>query len=359
MSEAKQAMPSNAPRILISRLSHIGDCILTIPVANAIRQAYPDAFIAWAIESPGDRMIKECRSVDEVIVVPKSWLKKPLQTWRLRKRLRSYKFDIAIDPQSLTKSAGISWLSGARQRIGLQKPLGRELSPWLNNRLVSVGKRHVVDRSLEMLQALNIEQPAVDFDLVVPEDAQQIAEEIIQSCSKHRQFVVVNPGAGWKSRQWCNQRFGQVCNYLASQHDLTPLVTWFGDAEEAMANEIVKASDGAAVKSPSTKLWELGGLIQKSLFYMGCDTGPTHLAAALNTSCITLFGTTESDISGPYEMDVENPSHIYLQAYYQAGSSRERRKAENEAMMQIEIGQVCEAVDQMVSGKTSDKSEAA
>lgn len=335
------------PRILISRLSHIGDCILTIPVANAIRDSFPNAFIAWAIEAPGDRLIQECAAVDRVIKVPKGWLKKPLQTWRLRKSLRAEKFDFAVDPQSLTKSAGISYISGARKRVGLSKPLGRELAPWLNNVRVQVESRHVVDRSIEMLSGLGIRNPQTRFDLTIPAAAQSFAENWRQQTPGADQFVVVNPGAGWASRQWSNARFGEVAAYLQQAQGLLPVITWFGDAEEKMADEIVEFSGGLALKAPSTRLWELGALINQSRFYIGCDTGPTHLAAALKVPCITLFGTTEPEVSGPYEFDRQHPIHVYVQKYYQAGTSRERRKAENEAMMEISVADACAAVDRM------------
>lgn len=348
-----QPVPQN-PRILISRLSHIGDCILTLPVANAIRDAYPDAWIAWAIESPGDKLIRECPAIDQVFRVPRSWLKKPLQALSLRKLLRQFKFDVVIDPQSLTKSAGIGWLSGAKTRVGLGKPLGRELSTMLNNIQVNVRSRHVVDRSLEMLQAIGVQNPVAKFGIKVPARAEAAAGEIIEKCSRGSEYVVINPGAGWKSRQWSNERFGQVASHIFKQHQLTPMVTWFGEQEESMADEIIRASGGDAVKAPATGLWELGGLIQNSRFYLGCDTGPTHLAAALKSPCITLFGTTEPDVSGPYEFDPSQPMHIRIQNYYQAGTSRERRKAENEAMMAISVEDVVQGIETMVK-RTQDR----
>lgn len=342
------------PRILITRLSHIGDCILTLPVAVAVRQAFPEAWIAWAIESPGDRLIRQCPAVDQVLQIPKGWMKQPRQAWSLRRLLRSSNFDVVIDPQSLTKSAALGWLSGARQRVGLARPLGRELAPLLNNFHVPVSQPHVVDRSLEMLEALGIDEPRVDFGLTLPDTARQTAARIIGDLNIEQPPVVINPGAGWKSRQWDNQRFGQVAAYLQQEHGLTPLVTWFGGEEETMADEIVSHSGNRAIKAPSTGLWDLAGLMIHSRFYIGCDTGPTHLAAAFRCPCITLFGTTEPQVSGPYELDPQRPIHLRLQSYYQAGSSRERRKAANRAMMDISVDKVRSAIDTMV-GRTAGR----
>ena len=145
---------SRSPRILITRLSHIGDCVLTLPMLTAIRKKYPGAFIAWAVEAPSDQLLEIHPDLDEVILVPKSWVRKPKHWFELRKKLGSYRFEIAIDPQGISKSAMLGWISGAQQRIGIRGRWGRELSPFLNNRLVETKSPHIVDRSVELLSEL-------------------------------------------------------------------------------------------------------------------------------------------------------------------------------------------------------------
>lgn len=154
-----------SPRILITRLSHIGDCLLTIPMLNAIGDHYPDAFVAWAVESPTHHLLKNHPVIDQIVSIPKGWLGKP-RSWRaIRTELKSLDFDIAIDPQGLTKSAVLGWLSGAPNRVGAKGQWGRELSPWLNNRLVRPTSTHVVERSMELLEEIGIEQPRIRFNL--------------------------------------------------------------------------------------------------------------------------------------------------------------------------------------------------
>lgn len=337
------------PKVLITRLSHLGDCLLTVPVANAIRDRFPKATIVWVVEPPGNQIVSACPSVDEVITVPKGWLKKPVRTWQLRQKLKRFQFDYSIDPQSLTKSAGIAWISGCTKRLGLARPIGRELAPWMNNYRILPERKHVVDRSLEILKLLGISNASPRFDLNLPESAVRRGKEIInQIGGAEQRFAIINPGAGWKSRQWCNQRFGQVAKHLASNRDLLPLVTWFGEDEERMADEIVAASSHMAIKAPPTRIWELGALLRQARFLIGCDTGPTHLAAAMGVPCVTLFGTTEPEVSGPYEPDSANPVHVRIQKYYQAGSSRERRKASNHAMLEIQVSDVIQGIEQLI-----------
>src|SRR5436190_4356156 len=147
---------SRAPRILICRLSAIGDCILTMPLASALRRQFPGAFIAWAVQGASAPLIEEHPAVDLAIKISKQELRSPLGLWRLRQRLRSQRFDLAIDPQGLTKSALVSWLSGAPRRIGFARPVGREISPWLQTQLAQSRQPHVVDRYLELLEPLGI-----------------------------------------------------------------------------------------------------------------------------------------------------------------------------------------------------------
>src|SRR5678809_1415702 len=125
-----------APRILICRLSAIGDCILTMPLASALRRQFPQALIAWAVQGASASLIEEHPAVNLAIKISKQELRSPIGLWRLRQRLRSQRFDLAFDPQGLTKSALVSWLSGARRRIGFARPVGREISSWLQTELV-------------------------------------------------------------------------------------------------------------------------------------------------------------------------------------------------------------------------------
>ena len=151
-----------APRILIARLSAIGDVVQTMPVACALREHFPGAFLAWVAQR-GAELLAGHEALDELVALPRGWLKSPRIVWQLRRRLRAMKFDIAIDAQGLTKAAIVAWLSGARRRIGVGGIWGRELSPWLNTETVDTGDPHAVDRNLGLLRPLGIESPTVRF----------------------------------------------------------------------------------------------------------------------------------------------------------------------------------------------------
>jgi ADP-heptose:LPS heptosyltransferase len=155
----------DAPRILIVRLSALGDVIHGVPVACALRDAFPRATIGWVVEGRTAELLEAHPAIDHVIRAPRGWLKSPRAVLALRRELRSHRFDVAIDLQCLTKSAIAAKLSGAPRRIGKAGSDGRELSKLFHNELVAVGGQHVIDHYLELLRPLGITAPRVHFDL--------------------------------------------------------------------------------------------------------------------------------------------------------------------------------------------------
>lgn len=341
---------SSAPRILICRLSAIGDCILTMPLATALRRQFPGAFIAWAVQGASAPLIEEHPAVDLAIRISKQELRSPLGLWRLRQRLRSQRFDLALDPQGLTKSSLVSWLSGAPRRIGFARPLGREISPWLQTQLVQSRQPHVVDRYLELLVSLGIKTGKPEFRFPASPVARGKLAPFLNQPLLHHGFAVVNPGAGWDSKLWPAERYTEVAEYLASRHRLSTVVVWAGDRERAWGEAIVARANGHALFAPKTSLLELGELLRNARLFVGSDTGPLHMAAAVGVSCVGIYGPTRPEECGPY-----GSGHRAVQAFYQSGSARQRRSAGNNAMRAVSAADVCGACDEVLSRqKTPD-----
>ncbi len=337
-------MPDRRPlRILITRLSAIGDCILTVPVLNALRDHFPNAFLSWVVESTTAPLLEGHAALDQLIVAQRDWLKRPAETWSLRKRLRALDFDVTIDPQSLTKSSMLAWLSGAPQRIGFAGEDGREMSRWLNNERVARTQPHMVDRSLELLQPLGIKRTSPRFDLPRYADAEQKMSAYLQSGSLHQEFAILNMGAGWPSKLWPGERYGEVAHFLGKSYSLPSLIIWAGEEERARAELCADRAAGHAVVAPTTSLTELASLIRRSTLFVGSDTGPLHLAAGLATPCVGMYGPTLPEICGPY-----GEGHMALQQVYHSGGHRQRRAAENEAMRAISAKDVCDACSTML-----------
>ena len=340
-------------RILISRLSAVGDCIHTIPVLCALRDRFPDAHIGWAVQGGGAKLLDGHAALDELIVVPRGWMKSPRQITRLRSRLRHSRFDIALDVQSLTKSALLGWLAGAKQRIGFAPPQGREAAPWLNNVLVK-RQGHVVDAYLRLLEPLGVFLPNVHFDLPRPAGLIAWGDEMVEQLDLPAEFGIINPGAGWESKLWPAERFAEVARYWGEHCGLPSLVVWSGDRERQWAEQITRQAEPFVRMAPSTSLPELAELCRRGTLFLAADTGPLHLAAAVGTACIGLYGPTRPTDCGPYGLQ-----HQSLQAFYQGGNSRQRRGDDDSAMRAISVETVCQACETVLQQQRKSLARAA
>lgn len=341
----RELATGHAPRILIVRLTAIGDVVHGIPLLCALRTALPEAFLGWVAEGTAGDALEGHPALDELIRVPRRWWKAPREIWKMRRRMRELKFDITVDMQCLSKSALTAWLSGARRRIGKSGEHGRELSRLFNNELVEAGGTHVIEHYLSMLRTLGIKSPAVQFDM--PErtaDAQAADQFVRTSGLAGQRFAILNPGAGWPSKMWPAERYGELARHLYSVHGMRSIAVWGLPAELPLAEMIVTASDGHAILAPPTSMLELGALCRRAALFVGSDTGPMHLAVAVGTPTISMHGPSRADWCGAY-----GPLNVRMQIRYEAGSSLERRRADDSAMRAITVGMVEHACDQLLS----------
>jgi ADP-heptose:LPS heptosyltransferase len=305
----------------------------------------PQAFIGWVVEGRSGDLLDGHPALDELIRVPRRWLTSPREIWRLRQKLRALEFDTTIDLQCLTKSAIAAWLSGARRRIGKAGEDGRELSRWFHNELVQAGGAHVIDHYLDLLQPLGIASPAVEFDLPErPVDVRAIDGFLREVGLSADRFVIVNPGAGWPSKQWPAERYGELTRRLLIEHGLPSVAAWAGNEERRQAEGIVAGSGGAARLAPPTTLTELAALARRAALFVGSDTGPMHLAVAVGTPTISLHGPSRAEWCGAY-----GPQNIRLQVRYEEGTSLERRRADDSAMRAIDVEMVAAACARLLS----------
>jgi lipopolysaccharide heptosyltransferase I len=330
-------------RILIIRLSAVGDTIHGLPVLCALRDHLPQAEIGWVVEERSAGILRGHRALDRLFVVPRRWLRKPSAVWRLRHELRAFRPQLAIDLQGLTKSALAAWISGAPTRIGMARPDGRELAPWLDNRLVRPTAGHVVDRYLELLAPLGIARPTTRFDIPRNAEDEAIVGRFIRDRGLGSGFALINPGAGWASKRWPPERFAAVAKHLGQNRNLPSVVVWAGAQERVWADRIITTSAGMAHLAPPTTLGELGEMARRARLFIGSDTGPLHLAAAVGTPCVGLYGPVSAERNGPY-----GSQHVAVQRMSLAGSSRSRRQANDASMRAISVQDVCTACDQLL-----------
>ncbi len=341
---------SETPRILIVRLSAVGDVIHAMPLANALRERFPKAFLTWVASNPAATLLQGHEALDELIVVGRRWLKSPREVLNLRRRLRALRFNVAIDGQGLTKSAIAAWLSGAPRRIGFGDHWGREISQWFYTDRVHTKTKHTVDRTLELVEPLGIVRPVVRFQVPIAQPERDAAARTLRELGIEGPFAIINAGAGWPSKLWPPERFSAVAGHLGRQWRLPSIVVWAGQQERTRAEAIVAGSGGQARLAPATTLRELAALAQQARMFVSSDTGPLHLAVAVGTPCVGLYGPWPAEENGPY-----GPGHVVIQKMAIRGPaserSFERRHASREFMESIDVPSVCAACDEVLGRK--------
>lgn len=333
------------PRILIVRLTAIGDVIHGLPVLCALRRALPNAFLGWVVEGGAGNLLEGHPALDALVRVPRRWLKSPREILKARRRLRELEFDTSIDLQGLTKSGIAAWLSGAPRRIGKAGTDARELSRWFMNEPVPCGGQHVIEHYLDLLQPLGITSPAVQFDLPEsPADAEMADAFLRAEGLAGGRYAVLNPGAGWPSKKWPAERFGHLARHLAARHGMPSVAVWCGAEEKSLAETMVAAGGSHARLAPPTSMSELAGLCRRAALFVGSDTGPMHLAAAVGTPTISLHGPSRAEWCGAY-----GPQNVRLQSSYTPDEAYKRVGADDAAMRAITLAQVSAACDEMLA----------
>ncbi|MEM9351420.1 MAG: glycosyltransferase family 9 protein [Planctomycetota bacterium] len=330
-------------RILIVRLSAMGDVIHGIPVACALRDAFPEAEIGWVVEGRNGDLLEGHPAIDHLIRVRRRWLKSRREVMRAARELRALRFDTTVDLQCLSKSAIAARLSGAPRRIGYAGPLGREVSKLLNNERIAVSADHVIDRYLALAHYLGAGHEPAAFRMPEnPADQEFAKASLAELGLAEEPFAIVNPGAGWASKRWPPERYGGLAARLQKEHGIRSLAVWGGAQEEPLAEQIVAASEGAAILAPATTMTQLASLSRHARLFVGSDTGPLHLAVAVGTPSISLHGTSLAAETGAY-----GPAHRTVQAAYDDKPGR-RRHNDDSAMRAITTEMVGEACGELL-----------
>lgn len=334
-------------RVLLTRLSAIGDCILTLPLATSVKSLWPDCELTWAVDCAAAKLLEPHASIDRVLKIPKGWLKRTSQWQQLRSVLGECEFDLVLDPQGLSKSSLLGWLSGAKVRVGFDYSHGREIAPLLATKRVRRSHSHMVDCYRELLRPwTNIEPGVGRFGMPNYEAAAESANTILQQLGMNAEsWMGINPGAGWTTRIWPPERFGHVAREIYRNHGIRSLIFWAGESEKLLANVIEETSQGSARTLPRTSLTELVELIRSSDLLLTGDTGPMHMASAVGTPCVSLHGPTWSDESGPY-----SNQHVAVQSPLTASIPPKKlvRKGPNTAMQAIETEEVVAACQKLL-----------
>jgi lipopolysaccharide heptosyltransferase I len=288
---------------LIVRLGALGDVVHAVPFAAALRAALPQARIDWAVDPRYVELLDLVTVLDRRIALDPRWLVRGAARARLRQTLadlREVGYDVVFDLQGLLKSALLSRAVGASRVVGFPRRHLREpLARLFYTSSPDPGRAtHVIDRNLALLAAIGVQDRRVRFPVSVPESG--VVDSIVQRFGRGG-FVVMNPGAAWPNKRWPAERFGRVAEVIRERYGLRSLVLR-GPGEQALAHDVADAARGAADAAPPTGIREIAGVAHAARLMISGDTGPMHIAAAVGTPLVTLFGPTRPERNGPWAL---------------------------------------------------------
>jgi heptosyltransferase I len=327
-------------RFLIVRLGSLGDIVHTLPAAAALRDSFPDAQIDWIVESKWRALLEGNRELNRVIALDRRGAFKALAAV---KSLRAANYTCALDFQSLYKSALIAFASGADQTLGFDRAYAREgLATILYTRRIHPTGAHKVDHNLSLAAAAGAANPQVPrFMLPVPAEAEDWAERKLRELGL-REFCVLSPGGGWRSKCWPPERYGAVQREIANRYGWQGIIS-FGPGEELLAREVVKAALPCKPIALAMNLSQLMAILRRAKFVVAADTGPLHLASALGIPVVGLYGPTDPARNGPFG----KPSIVVRMA--EPGETTYKRGAAfSPAMLRIGATDVMSAIDRLL-----------
>ena len=395
-------------RLLILRLGSMGDVLHALPAVAYLRRLAPATEIDWVIEerwhellsSRGPDTIRENVAASAIpplspeqplvnrihLVDTKAWRSRPLsarswkQALKVSRSMRRAHYEAAVDFQGAWKSAILSVASGAKQRAGYSKPRERGVD-WLYSLPVDIGydplrssgplaktpnllaaPAHIIGRNAMLLMLSVIPEDLLesdDRDLIMPDlsapplpmDIKQeewARRQLRQDGLPEGQFAIVNPGTGWKAKCWPTERYGEVARWLARM-GFRCLVN-YGPGEEDAAQDVVAASGGSAV-ARQYGIGQLIAITRRARLFVGGDTGPMHLAAALRVPVVAIFGPTDPARNGPYGTAAEvlrSPESV---------TNHSRRAEPDSAMLSITPPEVLAAARSLLD-RTATSQEA-
>jgi len=342
-------------RLLIVRLGALGDVVHAIPVAAALRRAFPSARIDWLVSAKHREILDLVPVIDRRLVInDRGDASGGASLLAAIRELRRSQYDVAIDLQGLIKSALLARSSGAPRVIGFSSRYSRERAarlfyteahdPGRGGLYDPRETRHVVDINLGVLTRLGITAPAREFPIEdVDSDAARSARQLTGG-----RYALLNPGAAWPNKRWPPARLAAIATELRARHGLMSVVVW-GPGEEALAAEVVAGANGAAVLSARTTIADLVALARQAALMVSGDTGPTHIAAALGTPIVGIYGPTRPVRNGPMSpLDVVVSRDAVCQCHH-----LRRCRLDRMCLLDIEAAEVLDAVERRLGAEAA------
>jgi heptosyltransferase-1 len=322
-------------RILVLRLSAVGDVIRTLPAVQALKEHTPSSSITWIVEEPSRAFLESQPEVDEVILFPRKRWTKGIKSLRgiwetigemrgFVKDLRRRKFDVVLDFHGILKSGVLSYLSGSPKRIGYDRRSAKEGNFLFSNVKAKLPKERITrfERNLALLRGMGLELKELKYSLhIPPEDRKYVASFFkASSAPLNRPLIAIHPGTSPKAffKRWMPDQYAQLANRLVRELNASVLFTW-GDEELEWVEGVRKQMKEPSLLAPKTEsLTQLGEVYRNCDLYIGGDTGPMHIASLMGIPAVVIYGPTDPIENEPFGNHIKvrkevgcNPCHEY------------------------------------------------
>jgi lipopolysaccharide heptosyltransferase I len=357
-------MTEATKKILIIRLSAIGDVLRVLPALQVLKKNFPDSHIAWVVEETARDILKAYPDIDDIIIFPKKSILKKLKSRKemgeglkqfilFIREIRNKRFDLVIDFHGLFKSGIISFFSGAPERVGFTKVFTKEFNFLFNNRRFPLDNHKIsrIDRNLTLLKNMGLDINHTPPVIHVPKYDSEFIRQFFkqQQIDPRRPIIAIHPGTSPTTpyKRWDAFRYAVVADQVIADSAAQIIFTWAAQEIE-MVQEITRLMKYRAIIAPETKnLCQLAEIFRNSHLYLGSDTGPMHLAAFVGIPVVALFGPTDIVVNEPY---TQTP-HIILRKEVDCSPCRKYACRKKICMQKIKEESVIRAVNIMLDSR--------
>jgi heptosyltransferase-3 len=284
--------------VLIIKLRYIGDVLLATPTVRAIKAARPDVRITMMVNRGTEDVLSGNQDIDEIVVLDKGSL---AAQWRLIAGLRHRQFDTVIDLTDGDRSAFLSWVSGAPVRIGFN-----DEHRWRGRYYTQViqpmsGVRHRIDRDLEVLKPMSIQAVSKDPQLWLTPEEEHSADQLLDQLGVQgsQPMVILQPGARYWFKAWPPDRYAELADRLRSQHGCQVLIGGSDQDIDLVQQIRQRAKSSLVIMAGRTTIKQFAAIVKKSALFVGNDSGAMHVATAVGTPVVALFGPSNPAEWGP------------------------------------------------------------
>jgi heptosyltransferase-1 len=324
------------PRFLVVRLGSLGDIVHTFPAVGALRASFPSAEIVWLTHPRWMDLVASSGLATEIWSIDSRDL---ASVRAVVAKIRTRSWGAAIDYQGLWKSALLPFFGGVRRRIGFSSDTIREFGvPLLYSDRVRPKTVHIADQNGELSLRAGASRPIAPVKLLVGDAHRDRVCSDLRAAGIDR-YIVLSPGGGWRSKCWPAERFGELCRRVRETLNMRCVIN-YGPGEGELAAEVKTASGTAEPVAYDGELGPLMALLQGAECIVGGDTGPLHLAIALGTRAVAIFGPTNPARNGPYP-----PQHFVLRDPG-AVTTHDRDAGTAPSLLKISVEQVFNALQQ-------------